>query len=113
MDPRNAMTLAIVLSALVDTLGSEFDPRLLCNTDVTSLWLQELLESGRITVEAMTWLKENRLGACTTADKSFQERTVKLMTTMTAAGNLLCTIVIIKDALIQSIEKYTVRSIFV
>lgn len=112
MDPRNAMSLAIVLSALVDTLYLEFDARLFCNTDGTARWLKARLASGRIPIEATTSLKENRLVACMPSEKSFQERTMKLMTTMPVAAHSLCTIGIIKDALVQSLEKYTRRSIF-
>ena len=108
MDVRNAMSLAIVLDALLDELGLEFDPRLFFNTDVTTLFLKDLLESGRITKKSKKLLKKHRLGASRTQENSFQERTVSLMTTVSAGGQLMCTIVIIKDSLIESLEKHTV-----
>ena len=71
MDVRNAMSLAIVLPALLDELGLEFDSRLFFNTDVTTLFLKDLLESGRITKKSKKWLKKNRLGASRTQENSF------------------------------------------
>ena len=87
MDGRNAMSLGIVLPALLDSLGLEFDERLFCSTDVTTLFLEELEESGRISSTAKQYLKENRISTAKAAEKPFQQRTVSLMTPSLPAAN--------------------------
>lgn len=99
-----------MFGALFSAVGSEFHLELLLNTDVTTLFLKDWAEAGLVTEEARKKFKKDRRGATTTSDKQHQDRTISLMTTISAAGELVSTIAIIKDSNIEKLENITVSS---
>lgn len=110
MDPRNFLSLAVLLGSLRAGLGDEFTPELFFNTDVTSLLLSDKAEAVYLPDQMSKALREKRLSACKTQDRSFQNRSISLMTTCSAAGDLLCTIAIVTDSNITALETVKVCS---
>lgn len=91
MDIRNALSLAGMLGAMYESVGDEFSDELFFNTDVTSLLLKDHQDSVYVPFTIIDWAKAQNLAVSETKDQSFQERSVSLMTTISAAGKLLCT----------------------
>lgn len=98
MDPRNFLSLVVLLGSLRAGVGDDFTPELYYNTDVTSLLLSKDGGAVYIDDEIQHHLDKERLSACRTDETSHQDRTISLMTTISAAGALLCTIAVITDS---------------
>ncbi len=87
------MSLAAVASALD---GDDLHPELFFNVDTTSVYLEEPQILHVVSKKVMRENRKRNIAVTTTAP-SPQKRSLQLMTTISAAGELLCTIVIIKE----------------
>ena len=92
MDIRNQLSLRAVGGAFLEGFLAE----LTYNTDVTSIVLEVKVEPVYLAKGSVQRLKAENKSASATTD-STQKRTVNVMSTVSAAGNVLCTIVCIKD----------------
>ena len=108
-NPINAISLGGVYGAILGTGNDRPEPETIFNTDVTSLEIGKGDAPAIFTsIGARKELKDHRRGS-TVVKKTPKYRTIKLMTTTSAAGALLCTVAIIKDTNIKSLEKWKVR----
>jgi hypothetical protein len=103
MDPRNTLSLAVMLSALYDDMGETFAPDLLFNTDVTTLYLTDDAEPVWVTEDHIKKSKMQRRGVSETKKTSHQDRTISLMTTTSAVGALACVIAVNKDSDVEEL----------
>jgi hypothetical protein len=92
MDIRNQLSLCAVGGAFLEDSLAE----LTFNTDMTSIYLEDKVERVYLAKGSAAKLKEENKSASATTD-STQKRTVNMLSTVSAAGNLLCTVVCIKD----------------
>jgi hypothetical protein len=107
MDPRNQMSMAAVASALQDDDKNDFSPELFFNTDVTSVMLEDHDDAVYLVKGSKKKLAQERRSVSTTKNKS-QRRSLSFMTTTSAAGELLCTIVLLKDSNFEKLELFEV-----
>lgn len=91
--------MAAVMGALMqDNLCDE----LLFNTDLTSVLLTKEAKIAKVDEAGWQFLHDAHLSVGVLS-KVPQDRTIKLLTTISAAGQLLCTIAIIKDDKLEDI----------
>lgn len=107
MDPRNQMTLAIVVGALIGDPTEGFDPKLFLNSDVTTLLLQDANEVALLAEGSLEVLGQERKSASITRD-GHKARSISLLVTVNAAGQLVCTVGIIKDSNFKEQKIYEV-----
>ena len=99
MDLRNALSLAAVAGALYGDEEDAFSPALLFNTDATSLYLEDKIPKACVRTDSLAALKSERKSVGVTKDTN-QRRTVSIIATTNAEGDLMSAIVVIKDSLV-------------
>lgn len=106
LDPRNAMSLAAILGAL-NRLA--IDPHTFLNTDVMSLELKDLPIAVCLPEGCLERLNAEARGATSTGDSS-KYRSLQLQTTISAAGELVCVVILIKDSSFKKLESVLVSA---
>ena len=109
MDIRNALSCAAMAKLVMDPANELVRMALLTNTDVTSIQLERSTGTVIAGKHAAERLKSEGKSISRTME-GMQSRCVSIMTTISAAGELLCTIIIIRDAAVQSFSKHLVSN---
>jgi hypothetical protein len=109
MDVRNALSLAAVSGSLLDKALGEVLPGLFLNTDATSVWLEDLPPDVLLAAGSAKRLNAVGKSPQSTGDEG-QRRAAQLLTTMSGAGRLVCTIVIIKDRTFKVFQHIVVNT---
>lgn len=108
MDPRNALSMAAVLGAILREARAEgYYPETILSTDVTSILLDFQKDAALVSEETRAALAGAAKCPSTTTEM-YKARGIQLMVTISAAGKLVCTIVMIKDNNFPHLEKVKV-----
>jgi len=109
MDPRNQIALAAMWGAMTDPREDHVPPEFIFNSDVTTLLLEDGVEEAYLAEGSSEKLKEHRKSA-SISKNTHKARGVSLLVTTSAAGTLVCTIVIIRDESFKKMTFYTVSN---
>ena len=106
---RNAISFAGVIGAVCGNAGDDIQPEAINNTDITSIVLNgwDNKVAAFVTRASRKLMKLKRLGSTITKNKH-KRRSIKLMTTINAAGNLTSTIAMIKDRNFKKLKMWQV-----
>jgi hypothetical protein len=109
MDPRNQISYIAIGTAVTDTDPRLFVPELYLNTDVTSMLLEDPDTAIYMAEGSQEKLDAERRSA-SRVTKISKRRCFSLMPTTSAAGELICAIVILKDDKFKEVKLIAVSA---
>lgn len=108
MDVRNSISAAVTAKLAMDPTNPRVRLETLTNTDVTSIDLVRKADRVYVAADSPEKLKLQGKSVGITED-GHQRRCLQLMATTSAAGELLCTIAVLRDSAVAEFKKILVR----
>jgi hypothetical protein len=107
IDPRTALSMAVIVKAVLSKENGDAVPDCILNSDATSILLEDITEPIRVSAESQKLLKKEAKTPAATKEER-QRRGTSLLFTTSAAGRLIATVVMIKD---NSFEKFEIVTV--
>jgi hypothetical protein len=103
MDPRTAISLLVMTSVVLSKENGDTCNECIINSDATSLLLEGITAPIRVSPESQRYLKKEAKTPAVTKEER-QSRGINLLVTTSAAGEVIATIIMIKDDSFKKLE---------